>query len=147
MSQQGDLLSNDPNEAACQIAIASDEDIPSWLWPQQLADMVDVLVAHLRRQGRPPEEALTDAREIVLVIAGYMGGHRIYLPTGDALKVGLRDTAIYQQHVGGKSFEDLSYIHGLSVRSIERIVARQAAFRYRRRQYPLFPDLEPNQDW
>jgi Mor family transcriptional regulator len=144
MSQQGDLLSNDPNEAACRIACASEEDLPEGTWPRQIADMVDVVTAHFRRRGHSLEEALTEAREVVLAQAFYMGGTQLYFPSGKALALALLHARIYHEHRSGASCEWLASTYKLSVRHIERIVANQAKVRYHRRQHSLFPADDAN---
>ena len=140
MKHQFDLLAGDPHADAERIANASEEDVPAALWPRQLADLVDVLAAHFRRRGRPLDEALREAREVALALGLYMGGHRLYLPGGDILKTALMHACIYRERASGASCEALATAYGLSVRHIERIVARQSALRHRRRQRPLFPE-------
>ena len=142
MSQQHDLLPSDPNEAAAQVVGASEDDLPEGGPRRNPADMVDVEAAHFRRRGLSLDEALQEAREIVLAQAIYMGGTQLYFPSGKALTRALLCARIYHDHRAGASCEELAQAHKLSVRHVERIVAHQARLRYHRRQHSLFPELD-----
>lgn len=138
MGQQQDLLRDDETgDLIDGILGADDEDLPRERWPQQLAELVDVTVQALKRERVPDEEAVRLAEVIVLAQAMYLGGDRIYLPKGDALRTALTHSRIFHEH-NGRNNHELARAYGLSVRQIQIIYSQQLRFRRGRRQRQLF---------
>jgi Mor family transcriptional regulator len=140
MGEQQDLLQNDDTDEMLDgILSADDEDMPRERWPQQLAELVDVTVAALRREGIEDAAAVRLAEVVVLSQALYLGGDRIYLPKGDALATALTHSRIFHEH-NGRNVHELARTYGLTTRHIQRIYRQQLLFRRGRRQIPLFGD-------
>ena len=140
MGEQQDLLQDDGTDAVLdRILSADDEDLPRERWPVQLAELVDVTVAALRREGMAEAESVRMAEVVVLAQALYLGGDRIYLPKGDALRTALTHARIFHEH-DGRNVPELARRHGLSTRQIQHIYRQQLIYRRGRRQFPLFGD-------
>jgi Mor family transcriptional regulator len=134
MAEQQDLLTeDDTGDLIDDILGADDEDMPRERWPQQLAELVDVTVIALRREGVEDAEALRLAEVVVLAQAMYLGGDRIYLPKGDALATALTHARIFHEH-NGRNVHILARQYGLSVRQIQHIYSQQLRYRRGRRQ-------------
>ena len=106
-------------------------------WPKTLAEAVDVLYAENVRRGMDDSTAISEAQRAVLVLANHQGGRPIYWPRGDALRIALRDRAIYLRW-NGRNKEQLAREYGLIVRTVEKIYAEQYRLGIRRRQGQLF---------
>lgn len=106
-------------------------------WPKNLADMVDVAVAVLRRAGIDEERAEELARLVVIGQARLVGGRALYFPAGDALELALRDDEIYRASRRGNT-DALARKYNLTPRSIERIVHNQTLL-HRARIQPQLP--------
>jgi Mor family transcriptional regulator len=78
---------------------------------------------------------------VVAALAEYLGARPIYLPRGDALKTALLHQSIWHEWDGRSETKwALAKRHKMSVRSIERIIAEQAALHRDRFQGKLFAD-------
>jgi Mor family transcriptional regulator len=108
-------------------------------WPQTLADIVAVFAAHRRRQGLSDEAALTDAQELAVLLAEYLGGRRHYLPRGEQLRRALRDQQIYMQ-MGRMPVSQIAQTHGITETQVYAIHAEQRKLFLRRRQGRLFEE-------
>ncbi|MCP3941540.1 MAG: transcriptional regulator, partial [Desulfobacteraceae bacterium] len=110
-------------------------------WPALLAELVDVLVDHLKdREQLEIEQAIPKAQDIIVVIAHHLGGRSIYLPRDDKLKRGIRDAAIYRAFDGSNHLA-LSLKTKLTTTQIYNIIARQRSLRHDRNQMKLpFPE-------
>ncbi|MBL8260912.1 MAG: hypothetical protein JNM58_00705 [Xanthomonadaceae bacterium] len=134
MGEQQDLLQDDDTgDLIDGILGADDEDLPRERWPQQLAELVDVTFAALRREGVGDAEALRLAEAVVLAQAMYLGGDRIYLPKGDALATALTHARIFHEH-NGRNVHELARQYGMTTRQIQRIYSQQLRYRRGRRQ-------------
>jgi Mor family transcriptional regulator len=116
-----------------------DEFLPEDRWPQTLADMVDVLMAIAKRQGKDEQTAFRECRQSVVALSHYLGGRPIYLPKGDAINRALRDEEIFRE-ANRNNIDLIAERHGFSRRAIEKIVARQTALHRRKLQGRLFDD-------
>lgn len=112
------------------------DDLPRHVWPQQLANLVDVLVALYRRRGRATDSALEEAREVVFAIAHYIGGKPMYLPKGKSLEAALRHAQIWQAWTGDNGYA-LAAEYGLTLRQVQNIIAQQMRYRRGLRQAAL----------
>lgn len=113
-------------------------DVPETKWAPQLANMVSVLEALYRRQGRSDDEALRLACDSVLALAEYAGGRVLYLPRGDRLRTALRDAEIHRRWQRGDKIEALAGDYGLSDIHVYRIIGQQRALHLRKVQGRLF---------
>lgn len=106
-------------------------------WPKQLAEMVDVTVAHLqRRRDLDEDTARTYAQEWIATLAIHFGGIPLYLPKGDSLKQALRDSRIWQEF-NGENIYELARKYGKSRTQIYRIIAQQRQLTRNRQQMEL----------
>lgn len=96
-------------------------------WPQALAELVDVVVAALRRRGRSAEDALGDAEACVLDIGMILGGRQCYLPCGERLRTALRDRIIWLDYKGRRDIPALMRRWRIGERRLEQILAVQKA--------------------
>lgn len=118
------------------LANASAEDVPRHRWPQQLAKLSDYLVTLYRRRGRSAEAAEDEAREVVLGLSLYFGGHPMYLPKGELLEKALLHSQIWHEFNGKNGYE-LAEKHTLTLRAVQKIVAQQMRYRRGLRQGSL----------
>lgn len=105
-------------------------------WPKNLAEMLDVSVAVLRREGLDEERAEELARRVVIAQARLIRGRAVYFPGGEALEHALRDDEIFRSARRGNK-QALALKHNLTERSIERIVRTQLLLRRARMQQQL----------
>lgn len=140
MTEQAELLQDNAEDTATLLANASEEDMPRHRWPRQLADLVDVTAAVFRRRGRTADEAVEEAREVVLALAVYFGGRPVYLPKGAALEAALLHAQIWHSF-NGRNTDELAERHGLTVRQVQKVLKQQMKYRRGLRQRPLaFPE-------
>ncbi len=137
MSEQAELLPEEPVDTALMLAHADDEDVPRHRWPRQLADLVDVVAAMFRRRGRGAEQAVDEAREVVLALAVYFGGRPLYLPKGAMLETALLHARIWHEF-NGRNTEELADRYRLTVRQVQKIIKQQMRYRRGLRQRSLF---------
>lgn len=137
MAEQAELLQDDGRDDTLQLlANADPEDVPRHRWPQQLANLVDVLVALYRRRGRDADSAESEAREVVLAIALYCGKRPLYLPGGEQLEKALLHASIWHAFNGRNGYE-LAEQHNLTLRQVQSIIAQQMRYRRGLRQGAL----------
>ncbi len=106
-------------------------------WPSLLAELVDVLVDHFKdREKIEPEKAMSQAQDVIVVIAHHLGGRSIYLPRDDRLKRAIRDAKIYKAFDGSNHLA-LSKTTGLTVTQIYNIIEKQRRLRQDRMQMKL----------
>lgn len=105
-------------------------------WPGVLSDLLAVIGSELRRAGVPDERAAELAGRLTLAIGGYMGGRNLYLPTGDRLKLAVRDMLIFAEF-NGHNFKYLQKKYRLTKSALYDVIKRERAAYVRRRQYPL----------
>lgn len=115
-------------------------DIPESKWAPLLAQLVGVLEAMYRRQGRGEDAALRLACDSVLAIAEYAGGRVMYLPRGDRLRTAVRDAEIHSRWSRGVTIEQLAADYRLSDIHVYRIIGQQRALHLRKIQGRLFGD-------
>lgn len=140
MADQTELLPDCAEDTALLLANATDEDMPRHRWPRQLADLVDVTVAVFRRRGRSVDDAVEEAREVVLAIALYCGGRPLYLPKGTVLESALLHSRIFHEF-NGRNTEALADKHHLTVRQVQKVLKQQMKYRRGLRQRALeFPE-------
>lgn len=134
MAEQQDLLTDDDTgDLIDGILGADDEDLPRERWPQQLAELVDVTVAALRREGVDDAEVLRLAEVVVLAQALHFGGHQFYLPKGQALATALTHARVFHEH-NGRNVPELARKYDLTTRQVQSIYRQQLLFRRGRRQ-------------
>lgn len=105
-------------------------------WPEQLGNLFDVLFAWTRRR-MPDGQAATEARDLVFVIAEYLGGRTLYLPGNEDLRIAVRDAQIYALQ-GRIPTDEIARRYDLTVPRISMICAEQRQLRVRRLQGELF---------
>lgn len=107
-------------------------------WPQLLADIVDLFAAELRRQGRTESEARLSSSKLVSALAHYYGGRAVYLPTGDTLKVALRDNVLFDEWSSSQGTVDyLAKKHSLTHSTVYAILREQMKLHRKRHQIDL----------
>ncbi|EPG7298497.1 TPA: Mor transcription activator family protein [Klebsiella pneumoniae] len=109
-------------------------------WPERLAELLAVLVAELRRNDVPPEQARELGAKLAAAIGHYLGGRAVYIPAGDRLFIALRDNLIYAAFQGN-NHDELARQFDLSVPALYRIIAEQRRIWRRRRQSDLFENV------
>lgn len=109
-------------------------------WPEQLANLFDVVFAWTRRR-LPEAQAATEARDLVFLIAEYLGGRTLYLPGNDDLRTAVRDAQIYALQ-GRIPTDEIARRYDLTVQRISMICAEQRQLRVRRLQGELFQNNE-----
>lgn len=105
-------------------------------WPGVLGDLLAVIGSELRRAGVPDARAADLSGRVALAIGGYMGGRNLYLPSGDRLKLAVRDMLIYAEF-NGRNFKYLLKKYRLTKSALYDVLKRERAAYIRRRQIPL----------
>ena len=106
-------------------------------WPQRLVELYDVALAYNRRLGMDDDAAERDAVERTFLIADYIGGRLLYVPSGEKLRLAVRDLQIYRAH-GRRSVADLARAHGLTEQQVYNIIGAQTRLVRDRLQGKLF---------
>lgn len=106
-------------------------------WPKNLAEMLDVSVAVLRREGLDDERAEELARRVVIAQARLIRGRAVYFPGGEALELALRNDEIFRAARRGNK-DAMARKYNLTPRSIERIIREQTLL-HRARMQPQLP--------
>lgn len=137
MSQQEmfDPMGGDPWDVAR--VSAADMREARHRWPQTLADLFDVIYAYNRRVGMADDTAERDATERTFLIADYIGPRMMYLPSGDKLRMAVRDLCIFRNPAHRDVFE-LARIHKMSVQQVYNIIGEQTRLVRDRLQGKLF---------
>ena len=114
-------------------------------WPQLLADLIDLMTIELQRQGVDNSHLISS--KLVAVIAHYFGGRAVYLPTGDNLKIALRDYAIFDDWtILRGDIDALMKKYGLTQSPIYVILRQQMSLHRKRNQIDLFESGENHHD-
>lgn len=129
----GDLFENAPTDPS-RMAI----EPPSDRWPTMLAEIIEVLRASFVRRGRTEAEALEEAQAATLALSTHLGGRQVYLPTGERVRLAIRDRIIYLEY-NGRNKAELAARYRLTERSVEQIAADQRAIYIRKIQADMFP--------
>lgn len=138
MSQQEmfDPIGGDPFEVA-QAGVA-DLMQARHRWPQRLAELYDVEFAYnQRRHGMDEAAAERDAAERVFLLASYVGGRLMYIPSSEKLRVAIRDLQIFRA-AGKRSVYDLAREHVLTHQQIYNIIGEHTRLVRDRLQGKLF---------
>ncbi|WP_044469781.1 Mor transcription activator family protein [Mannheimia massilioguelmaensis] len=106
-------------------------------WAGNLADMIEVMRTELCRQGEPEDQAKLRACKLAGVLAHYIGGQTIYMPTGERVKMAIRNAQIYHDFTGN-NVRELIRKYKLSESKIYEIIREQRSLFRRRNQYDLF---------
>jgi Mor family transcriptional regulator len=105
-------------------------------WPAHLRTLFEVVVAALRH-APAGSDIERQASAVVLAIAEYMGGEKIYLPTNDNLRRAVRNVMIYRL-AGKVRAKDLARRFGLTETAVFEIQEEQRQLVVRRLQGKLF---------
>lgn len=98
-------------------------------WPELLDELVDVCTAVLEERGvRRGNDAEAEAQALVLAIAQYVGGTRIYIPTGERVRIAIRDLTIWRTY-DGTNVRLLARQYGLTETRVYQILVDQRARR------------------
>lgn len=137
MNQQEmfDPMGGDPWDVAR--ASATDMREARHRWPQTLADLFDVLFAYNRRAGMDEAAAERDATERTFLLADYIGPRMVYLPSGEKLRLAVRDLSIFRNPAHRDVFE-LARLHKMTVQQVYNIIAEQTRLVRDRMQGKLF---------
>lgn len=118
------------------------DDIPEETkrkWPKDLAALIDIFNAALRRMGMDDDQARRIAHTLLAEQAMYCGGRHVYIPKGDRLKQAIRDVELWRDwHDHGIVPDDLAAKYKISVQHVYRIINEQRAIHMRRVQPSLF---------
>ncbi|TDB43268.1 Mor transcription activator family protein [Photorhabdus luminescens] len=107
-------------------------------WPQLLADIIDLFSTELQRQGCVKDTRLS-ASKLASALAHYYGGRAVYLPTGDTLKVALRDNRLFNEWSCSRSdVVQLAKKYNLTHSTVYAILRQQLALHRKRYQGELF---------
>lgn len=108
-------------------------------WPRDLAALVDMYNATLRRMNYNEEEAQKIAYTLLIELATYCGGRYIYLPKNDALKKAIRDVDLYRDwRDRGMTSEVLAKKYDISLQHAYRVIAEQRKYHIKKIQPDLF---------
>ncbi|WP_036769210.1 Mor transcription activator family protein [Photorhabdus australis] len=107
-------------------------------WPQLLADIIDLFSTELQRQGYIKDTRLS-ASKLAGVLAHYYGGRAVYLPTGDTLKIALRDNQLFNEWSCSRGeVVQLAKKYHLTHSTVYAILRQQLALHRKRYQGELF---------
>lgn len=93
-------------------------------WPGRLVEIFDVVNSCVKRNGVEKEKSSSLSEAIVSEIAQLFGGMQFYLPTGNKLKLALRDARIFTEFTGDNTAE-LARKYNLSQANIYLILKKQ----------------------
>lgn len=118
------------------------DDIPEETkrkWPKDLAALLDIFEAALKRQGLDDAQAKRLAHSLLAEQAMYCGGRHIYIPKADRLKAAIRDIELFLDwHDRSMSPDELHQKYKISRNHVYRIIREQRAFHVRKVQPELF---------
>jgi len=137
--EQDDLLGD---ESFSESLLEHLDEIPRDIqrkWPKDLAALIDIYEASLKRQGLDNALARRLAHFLLAELANYCGGRHIYLPKGDRLKHAIRDVDLFRDwRDRGLSPDHLAGKYKISVQHVYRILNEQRTLHLRRVQPDLF---------
>lgn len=97
-------------------------------WGKSLSDIIDLFLYELKRQGMSEQEAIKSAPKLAAMLAHYFGGRSYYIPTGETLKLAIRDNAIFNDYkFGNGDIKLLADKYKLTDRQIYIIIKKQRA--------------------
>lgn len=105
-------------------------------WPKILVEMIDVLSCELERQQFAKKEAKLTACKLVGVMAHYLGGNAIYLPSGDKMEKTLLEVQMFNDF-NGSNVPELVRKYRVSQTNVYDIIRRQRALQRKRYQRDL----------
>ncbi len=103
------------------IRIAGDPALRA-LWPQRVAELVDVVQAAFAREQLPPAQADRLAAVAVLSVALYIGGRQVYLPIGDRVKKAVLRRQVFNAWQAGAPVDELPQRFGLSIATVRTAI-------------------------
>jgi Mor family transcriptional regulator len=137
MSDQGELFNPVDADPMDLLSHLGDRVPDRRLWPENLANLFEVMQAYNLRQRLDPLAAALDARDRCIVLGEYCGGRQYYIPTGEPLRIALRDAIIFHESRRGNN-RAMAKRFGLTERQIFHIVAEQTRLFIELRQGKLF---------
>lgn len=118
------------------------DDIPKDIqrkWPKDLAALIDIFEASLKRLGQNEDQAKRIAHTLLAEQANYCGGRYIYIPKGDRLRQAIRDVDLFRDWKDcGILPDQLAAKYRLSVQRVYQIISEQRAIHLKRLQPDLF---------
>ncbi|CAA0111577.1 Uncharacterised protein [BD1-7 clade bacterium] len=125
MTEHQTLLLDNDDENTPQPLDSDISGLEKYVWPQTLAEMVDVIESRLSREKDiKSEQANRLAKIVVFEIAQYFGGRPVYLPMGKRIEQALRDQDIWRDFTGD-NIDRLIKKYKLSHQSIRDAIQRQ----------------------
>lgn len=107
-------------------------------WPRKLVEVYDVVVAVLRRDVDDAQAAQMATR-VIDALAHHHGGRQWYMPTGEKLRLALRDKQIWDRFDGSpETIARLCREYRLTQQMIYKILREQRAL-HRKRVQPELP--------
>lgn len=108
-------------------------------WPRILADIVDLFLAELMRSGMNVDDATKYAPKLAATLGHYFGGRSYYIPTGETLKLALRDNMLFHDYQRGNGdIKKLAEKYKLTDSRIYLIIREQVALHRKRFQIDMF---------
>lgn len=118
------------------------DDIPDEVrkkWPRDLANLIDIYDAALKRMGVDDDQARRIAHTLLAEQSMYCGGRHIYMPKGDRFKQAVRDVELFRDwHDRGIVPDELATRYKLSTQHVYRIINEQRRIHLRKVQPELF---------
>lgn len=136
MEQQNEIFKTETSELELLINSVTEiaDDNVRKRWPSTLQSLSEVLNSELKR-AKVDEPHLAD--KLTIALGHYFGGRDIYIPTGNKLKIALRNIDIWREF-NGRNIEQLAARHKLTERQVTQIVRGQRLAEVQRRQRALF---------
>lgn len=136
MEQQQEIFHTDTSELELLINSVDDiaDDNVRQRWPSTLQSLSEVLNSELKRANINNPHL---ADKLTIALGHYFGGRDIYIPTGNKLKLALRNIAIWREF-NGRNIEQLAARYQLTERQITQVVKEQRQAEMQRRQRNLF---------
>ncbi|ELR65867.1 prophage MuSo1, positive regulator of late transcription, putative [Photobacterium marinum] len=136
MEQQQEIFHTDTSELELLINSVDDiaDDNVRQRWPSTLQSLSEVLNCELKRANINNPHL---ADKLTIALGYYFGGRDIYIPTGNKLKLALRNIAIWREF-NGRNIEQLAARYQLTERQITQVVKEQRQAEMQRRQRSLF---------
>lgn len=108
-------------------------------WPKSLAEMSDVAIDALQRDGLDEPAATRQALVVLAALSRYHGGRMFYLPTGDSLERAIRDNRLWKAYDGKpETVTRLAREESLTEVAVYRVLAEQRALHVAKVQSKLF---------
>lgn len=108
-------------------------------WPRDLAALIDMYYATLRRMKYSEDDAQKISYTLLLELATYCGGRYIYLPKTDALEKAIRDVDLFRDwRNNNMQPDDLAKKYKISLQHVYRVIAEQRKYHINKVQGQLF---------